>query len=416
MIGIYIFQLFEIIQNRSTAMLLTGIVLAGGTYLYQAFYKRRLTAILKENVFITAFVVQGLIWCMLSLLGLAGWFPLSGTYGVDLSYLPRQAYYLLFLPLISISALAEKDKFIPWAKEHNLECFAFLYVFYACINRTVLVEMDPVATLFFGALVLAGVPLLQNQNNYKFDGKAVGLRGWLQPVLLVLFLLLPNAGYGTSCTILMKALVAVLFLVRFRRLVLLGAGLCVPVLLAVSFVLPQIPNISAHISDRNTFFRIECWQDAQQTIADTFGLGIGYGTTYASSEFVHLQPIFHEDTNTWESVASAETTWGEYAENAEHGAAEQPYVTANHNSFVSVALRMGVLGVVLFAGILMWIWNRLRKEPSLSTAAVFLYCGSLLCITVNVGLESPGYFVPFLTAMCTVTNLTAKGQSQEAKA
>lgn len=94
-------QVFTTLFGAGTAALAISMGATSVAYVWYFLYRRNLWKAIRQNWLLAAFVIQGLVWCLLSLAGLAGWFTLRREFGVDLSYLPRQAYYLFFLPVIA---------------------------------------------------------------------------------------------------------------------------------------------------------------------------------------------------------------------------------------------------------------------------------------------------------------------------
>ncbi|MEG3030394.1 MAG: O-antigen ligase family protein, partial [Oscillospiraceae bacterium] len=188
----------------------------------------------------------------------------------------------------------------------------------------------------------------------------------------------------------------------------------IPVILLGSFAVPQIPHICDKIADVNARWRLEYWFDSATAIVDSKGLGIGYGTAYASTTFAKgKQTSEYEQTcETCGNVTGFSQS--PFDSNNDYTVEQRPYVVATHNSFVSVALRMGVLGLALFCGLLLTIWRRLTKSKCSDMGAMmFLFCGVLFTISLNVGLESPGYFGVFMVSMCLISSYISQPKVEE---
>src|SRR5699024_1189602 len=92
-----------------------------------------------------------------------------------------------------------------------------------------------------------------------------------------------------------------------------------------------------------------------------------------------------------------------FSQNDEYTKEQRPFVTASHNSFVAVAFRQGLPGLLLFVGALAALWKKIFEyEGAESGAMIYAFCGSALLISTNVGLESPMYLLPTLGAACLV--------------
>ena len=119
------------------------------------------------------------------------------------------------------------------------------------------------------------------------------------------------------------------------------------------------------------------WIDELQNLQNTFGFGVGYGTSYPSKSFAAIPGYF-------------------YAYNPE-GMVNNAFVRACHNSFVAVAMRTGIIGVTaLLLFVVLMLWEMLRYQALPSRAAFFALLGAVICIAFNVGLESPNYLFSFV--------------------
>ena len=149
------------------------------------------------------------------------------------------------------------------------------------------------------------------------------------------------------------------------------------VVILVSFAAPILITDTSWISDVNTLWRMNYWIDELQNLRNTYGLGVGYGTSYPS-------------------VAFAET-FGYFYATSRAGIINNTFVRACHNSFVAVAMRTGILGVTaLLLFIVLMLWEMLRYKVLPTKAAFFALFGAVVCIAFNVGLESPNYLFSFV--------------------
>ena len=86
--------------------------------------------------------------------------------------------------------------------------------------------------------------------------------------------------------------------------------------------------------------------------------------------------------------------------------------TGPHNSFVSVAFRMGVVGIVTFLGFLASIfkgmWKNIEQAP---VYRLFVFFAAIAMVSVNVGLESLYYLMVFVLAM-GMANVKIKGKEE----
>ncbi len=367
-----LFQLLVQLVGYGTPVMLLAVLGTGAAYCYYFLYRRKLVEAMKQNVFLAAFVLQGAVWCALSLLGMAGWFALRRHFPVDLSYLPRQAFYLAFLPLVAAT---------PYF-EDNDQCRRFLLRY----GKWAVPVYLAYKLLVFHTIGLNNLEMLLLSVLALWAGEYKPL-DFVNAGLLVLGTLMAEQ----TATLLLGAMFLGVF--ALRRLALLRWLACatLPVLLVASFVLPQFDrlNQAAWDLDANTGWRLYYWQDEATALWDTRGVGIGFGTTYASQEFSEPQSelLYNEETGRDEPRP--------FSANGEYTKEQRPFVTASHNSFVSVAFRQGILGITAFALFLLGMWKKVFFYRGCeSSALIFGFCAAALLIGTNVGLESPMYLFP----------------------
>lgn len=345
---------------------------AGAYYVYAFFFKKRLLTALKTNLFLTFFVVQGLVWLGLSYLGMAGWSPLSCRFPTSLSYAPRQAYYLAFLPLVVVpSLLGDGQAAYAFLKKYGLLAAAAYWLFASHFAGGVnAFSVSPQSLYLLLALCLF---------SDRRDPFAWALAAFLW--------LLPSGGTGDSSVLLLRLLFTGLFLLGDRAWVQRLSIIVLPCILVVSLALPLIRPLVNYIDkdsglDATVGFRAAIWADEDRALVDSHGVGVGFGTTYASDELV---------ADVWPAELGA---------NDEYTAAQRPFVTAPHSSFVAVAFRQGLIGLALFSGLFVSLWRRIRRHALAAERPqlLFLLLGAMLLFSVNVGLESPQYFEVFLLA------------------
>ena len=158
------------------------------------------------------------------------------------------------------------------------------------------------------------------------------------------------------------------------------------VCLTAVFVVPFFADKITPFLDANSAWRIRFWNDELVQLVQSKGLGVGFGTSYATKAFVGNQwaipgspynPLFRHHTKEYLMMA-----------------------TGPHNSLISVAFRMGIAGIVTLLGLLVNIfrgmWKNIEQVPIFR---LFVFFAAIAIISVNVGLESPGYMMIFMLAM-----------------
>ena len=123
--------------------------------------------------------------------------------------------------------------------------------------------------------------------------------------------------------------------------------------------------------DSNTGFRLILWRDTWSALIDTYGLGVGYGTEYISNDFTHIHDRY----------------WKITPEDA-----DDRLFVGTHSTFYDIALRNGILGLMLFAT---WFLRTIFQAPKNSpqNAKLFYATAALLIVNnaVNMGFTSMSF-------------------------
>lgn len=313
------------------------------------------------------FCVFGLFIVCLSLTSFSAFLPVSNLL-YDLSYIPRQAYYYFFIPLIVLAGITTNaDRALRFTKRHYKIIFLIIYCSFVLQNSTFALGVS--ASLVLGFLLLLGDE-----------------RDKVSSALLLLILEFSPIHVGGESTQLIIRLLLLAFycfkdsnsLYRRTRLFgLIGVIAC----LLVPLIVPSL----SHLFDANSSWRLLYWNDQLLNLVHSYGLGVGYGTSYASLNFVG--PVG--------AIVS-----GPFAPDAEYSYMEKLFVVGSHNSFVAVAFRTGVVGITsLLAAIFSQSQQALYASSVYNRAASFGLISSVVMICFNVGLESPGYFFVFAACM-----------------
>ena len=164
------------------------------------------------------------------------------------------------------------------------------------------------------------------------------------------------------------ALLCVIYLVRMPRLTF---WVYVSALSAFLAVAPYFA-LELHRMDPNTGIRSSLWRDTITAVEQTFGVGVGYGTEYITNNFIELKG------RSWTVISES--------------AAGRLFI-GTHSGIYDVLLRLGVVGLLLFA---IWLLQELAvagRSRNLATAQTTAGIGIVLmtAIFVNVGMASMGF-------------------------
>ena len=289
---------------------------------------------------------------------------------MDKSYIPRHAIYLYFMPAVIVMAEPEyhqlMDKFLS---KCSLPLFWILY-FYNIVK-------DGECSINLFVVFILAVLSFYKQTKYP-------LLNWLM-FLVVIFTPITTGGEMTN--LMLRALYAVYYLFGKRKkqvtgIVAAGVAVC----LVLVFVMPYFAEKITPYFDYNTSWRLNYWRDELVQLVQSKGIGVGFGTAYATEAFVGDQPSI--PGNAFDPIYRQHTV--EYL----------MMTTGPHNSFISVAFRMGVAGIVTLLGFLASIfkgmWKNIKQVP---VYRLFAFFAAIAIISVNVGLESPYYLMIFVFAM-----------------
>lgn len=338
-------------------------------YLYKN--RRDIKDILKDSTvgWLVAFEICGAVMAIVSFLGLNA--ALAGPdLMMDKSYIPRHAIYLYFMPAVIVMAAPEyhqlMDKFLSTC---SFPLFWIIYICGVVLTKGWSLNVSQIFVLI----------LLHLYNPPKKPAV-----NWL---MFALLMLTPIAGGGELTNGMLRALYAGYFVFGKRKkqltgIVAAGVAICIAAVFIVPFFADQI---APHL-DANSAWRLRFWNDELVQLAQSKGIGVGFGTSYATEAFVGNQPSISKSP--YDPIYRQATV--EYL----------MMTTGPHNSFVSVAFRMGVVGIVTFLGLLASIFRGMWKNiEQIPTYRLFVFFAAIAIISVNVGLESPGYMMIFMLAM-----------------
>lgn len=338
-------------------------------YLYKN--RRNIKDILTDSTvrWLIAFEFCGAAMAAVSFLGLND--ALAGPdLMLDKSFIPRHAIYLYFMPAVIVMAAPEyrqlMDKFLS---KCSIPLFWAIYLYAVVLTRSWSLNVPQIFVLVL--LHLYNLP------------KRMALN-WL---MFIAVILAPVATGGEMTNLMLRALYAVYFVFGKKKKQLTGiiaAG--VVVCLTAVFIVPFFADQITPYLDANTAWRLRFWNDELVQLVQSKGIGVGFGTSYATEAFVGNQPSISKSP--YDPIFRQQTV--EYLMMA----------TGPHNSLISVAFRMGIAGIVTFLGFLASIftglWKNIEQVPIYS---LFVFFAAIAIISVNVGLESPGYMMIFMLAM-----------------
>ena len=175
----------------------------------------------------------------------------------------------------------------------------------------------------------------------------------------------------------------------------LAAGIAaISIGLAVGTVSPEIMS-----GDDNTVWRFVRWQANFISLYQTGFIGVGFGTPYlpvTTSDLEHALRIFERGADPW--VSSARIF-------------DLVYLRTQHNSFVNVFYRIGIVGGLAFVALnIALIWKALSVLPRSDALqrqhmvlAIALFMIGVFEISLHVGLETPKFLIPYALAFALLS-------------
>lgn len=319
-------------------------------------YEKRL----KCDRWLWGFFAYGIVVVGLSYLGFyshAG-FPVSVLF--DASYIPRQAYYLFFMPLIILLASrSSTERCLIFVQKNRRRLFVFVYVAYALWHQTFALNIP--CCFCLGALTLLG-----RQRESVLD-----------LAMLLVILVSPIAVGGEMTQAIIRAICLISYLAGFKEKLLRAGVIAMACVALACYIVPYLPLEQVGL-DPNTIWRAQYWGNELDQLRITYGLGVGYGTSYATQDFVGM------------------ATGGPFGATAEYTTLEKIYVVGCHNSFVSLAFRLGIPGAAMIIAYVLSLGETERKyRGGYALSAAFCVISALVIVCFNVGFENPTYFFLF---------------------
>tara|TARA_Y100000816_G_C25743041_1_gene390974 strand:+ start:35 stop:604 length:570 start_codon:yes stop_codon:yes gene_type:complete len=144
----------------------------------------------------------------------------------------------------------------------------------------------------------------------------------------------------------------------------------------------NIRNVGGYsfIIASNELWRLITWVDnIFYTLKNTYGVGVGLGTSYFLSE----------------DISSGKYFYNLYGPNYMGNPYHEDFVTGQHNSIINIFYRFGFIGLIFFVSFISNILKNI-KYYSLPSYHYIIITISLIVISLNVGLESPKYLIFFV--------------------
>ncbi len=364
------------IGSGSVNILSLFILFCGATYLFMHFYnKKRGEKYLpsrSSDRFFWMFFCVGAISVVASYMGFYKAIA-SNDVMFDPSFIPRQAYYLFFIPLVILAGRhVQTPAILDWIQKNYRPLFCLIYLAYIAVNRTPAIDVP----CFF---CLSMLLLMGRERNRVVD------------IAMLLLIELSPIDIGGEMTQALCRITCLFLFFAEESSKFLRPMVCFSIFVVlVCYILPFI-SLEWIGLDANTSWRLQYWGDELRQLLKTFGVGVGFGTSYATQSFI------------------GEAVSGPFAATAEYSAMERLYVVGCHNSFVSLSFRLGVIGAVLLLTFIMSCSRRILPR-SRANYLTYSIVSSIAVVCFNVGFESPMYFFLFAFSFAAFSAMTSDPQ------
>lgn len=334
-----------------------------------SFITNKLNHIRKVELYWMLFFIMYLLVLILSITGFYESLYLSGIY-FNKSYIIPQSLFLLLLPIgISIYiAISQNYPYFQEVLEKYSNFIILLNIFLAFIGfaRT---------TVTYYILILVVYIGIKKSNNYLFS------------LFLYFICLLYISLINSKTTCILMFIVFTIILIINTRIIDRIKKYFVPLLLITTMLILLInANINLIVeiienSDPNSWWRITFWRVQLQTIKESNLIGVGLGSTYANSIIFTLLKGGFIDPETGLNTLRPETL----------------FLTAQHNSYLNILYRTGLVGLLLFILSIKetFLGTITAYKDHFSSVLLLAFININIVIVFNVGLESPQFLIPF---------------------
>lgn len=357
---------FTICGINITYLLLAILFL---TYILYFSCGKRVIQANKANVILICFLVYSLLHVLSSFCGFNKLVPASELL-YDTTYIFRQSYYLFLFPILIIYINNEScillDNFL---KKYSGVLMWVVYIGHMIYSRSF--------SLTLTAIIVTSFLYLESVD---------GLLNGYSLLVLIMLLLTPIATGGELTNLLIRLLLITVVVLRNKRKTMFRVlRLCYIAMISAFLVISLTATAFTDYMDPNSSWRARFWADEFQQVINTALIGNGYGTTYSTPRFVgDIENI----------------SYGPFAPDEQYNTIDKMFVTASHNSYVSLFFRLGIVGITLFLLLIFFLMSEMERcREKLQLSNVFMFFSVLVLIGVNVGLESPYYLFLFIFSL-----------------
>lgn len=347
------------------------------------YFLQKKISITKNEQKLIKFIFFMIISILLSLLGFYKFFDLNGIY-FDSKYILKQVMFLDLLPI----GLSVYICFINQSKmiEELLKKYSQKFFILFCILSIVGLCKNTVS--YYTLLLLSFIEL--NKENRRLFYKLI--------IFLITAIYIKNIFSESTAFLMLLIYMIVLifnknffdFLYKKRKII----YVLIVILLLIAVVNKDLIISYLQIKDPNYWWRFSYWMTELETLKDTYFLGVGFGSTYASTSIFEVLSGGFIDPETGVFVNSVKVL----------------FTTAQHNSYMNILYRTGLIGIILFVRLVFSLIFKYKKylRTNYDKMLYLAFLNANIIITFNVGLESPQFLIPFYFSLFGLMSLEKK--------
>lgn len=326
----------------------------------------------ESHVFLWLFEAYAIIMVIFSFLGLNKLY-ISQNLFFSSSYIFRQSYYLFMLPaiiLLNDEQYTRKIRLI--IKKYGNILFYIIYLSHIIVEGKISIGVPT-------EMLLAWLTFYTNKPKLT--------KSFL--IKSIFLLTTPISVGGELTNLLIRLIYFTLFIIftYYKQHVIKICSIIIKlfgIIVVGIYILPLFDQFFTTVFDANSFWRLSYWKDELTELAKTLFFGVGYGTSYASLSFVG-------------KISSV--VGGPFGADYQYTTIDKMFIVGPHNSFISIAFRLGWIGVICFVMYIFKNYKHLLKNENTTPCSYYAFFSCLIIIAVNVGLESPFYLMLFILGM-----------------
>lgn len=327
------------------------------------------------------FILVGITYLGLSYWGLADFWNIDGLF-FEKKHIPRHFFIVaeLIIPIGLSFALYKSD--LLYHLSNTALYFIFIFAFSLRFFGS-----NPLHTCY---LAVSSASLLAFRKNNALY------------LLLVAFVLVTHNAYLIASGIMWLAYIFKDKIInKFRNETHIKLYLILFIAAAFIYIfIESFMGLLAH--DENTLWRWMVWTNETHSLIKTYFTGVGFGTAYVTSEIVN-------EVNNYNMYIS-------FDDNTIY---DRLFLVANHNSFLNMFYRMGILGGGLFLTLyfLIFRWTLCAYNDSDEELQPYIWWAFInllyqtFVILFNPGLEMMQFAIQFIPSVAILLAILMKAQS-----